>query len=282
VIRLVTVGYPTRAVVGGAEAVAAFPESLDRDALQRLAELCTGHDDDVVVVFPAWSREPTLQRLQTVRSAMEVDRLSWHAATAPPLAGAVLVSLAAAMGQQDVRTGLVLASLPELERQLVSVTWLSRLSGLREPQPTVWQHARSLLPASRYVVTSWPQPQIRRITRSMEGLELPKPERGIGLALASHGGDRDWVWEAVVPGLGQPRLSEVEADPSSVRYWGDRRVVEAVVHPLNVSGLTTALREAVPLEACTWCGRESAASPCPFCGAADAGPAPDTGALRAD
>lgn len=281
---LISVGYTAREVVGGHPPAAVLGELLEREDLDRLVTLCRGIDDDVVVVYPRWASEPTLQRLQTARSALQTLRLSWYAAAASPLAGTVLVSLASALADHLQEPGELLAGLPALERQLVRVTWLPRLSRLDDPPPTISQHLQSLLPWTAYAVTSWPEPAIHRISKRADAPPLPTPRCRVGLAVADLDGDLDWLWRTVTPILGQPRLSEVEPPMASARYWGCKRLTEAVAHPIDVPAMAEELlRGRLGLETCRWCGRATSASPCPFCGAVrpDSLPAPEVPDLQA-
>lgn len=281
---LVTVGYTTREVVGGRAPAAVIEDVLEREDLERLVTLCRQIDDDVVVVYPRWASEPTLQRLQTVRSALQTRQLSWYAAAASPLAGTVLVSLASVLADHLEGPGELLSGLPFLERDLVRLTWLPRLSGLDDPAPTLAQHLQSLLPWTAYAVTSWPEPAIHRISEHAKAPPLPTPHRQIGLAVANLDGDLDWLWKAIVPELGQPRLSEVEPPVASARYWGSKRFVEAVAHPIDVPAIALELlRGQFALKTCRWCGRPTSASICPFCGAArsDSLPTPEESTLEA-
>lgn len=266
--RVITVGYSSDAFVEGGKAIAAFPSALTREDLERLVDLAKATDEEgheLLVVYPAWSAEPTLQRLQTVRSALDTQRVAAYASSATPLAGAVLVSLAAALGAIEPSAGGLVGAMPRLERQLVTVTWLSRLSGLTEPNPTVWEHAVSLLPWTAFVVSSWPEPAIHRLGKDVT-VPVPTPRGKVGVAIAQQDADMDWVRESVVRKLRQPVVTEVEPSPLARRWWGTGKLAECVLYPLDIEATAAAVSKGLTLRPCQWCGHEVAASPCAYCG----------------
>ncbi|MGH8905294.1 MAG: hypothetical protein ACRD0K_01955 [Egibacteraceae bacterium] len=125
-------GYEPAALVTEDRVVTWFGDTLRREGLEDLTDATAEaivQDRHVLVIYPAWSAEPTLSRIQTVRASLDTTRLVGYAAAAPPLAGAVLAALADALMQYVSPAGLLLAALPLVERQLVTVTWLARVSG---------------------------------------------------------------------------------------------------------------------------------------------------------
>jgi hypothetical protein len=268
VTRVIVVGYgPVTAVQGGSVA-GAFADALAREDLERLVDLVqTDSDDrDVLVLHPGWSAEPTLQRLQTIRSALADQRLAIYGSSLPPLAGSVLCSLAAALAPGAPSAGALCGVLPRLERQLVSVTWLSRLSHLRDPAPTVAQHAASLLPGTAFAVTSWPEPAIKQLKPKDAEVTIPTPQGAVGLVVAARDGDMDWVRQHVVRKVRDPRVLEVESSPLAKEWWGPGGVVECVLYPLDVWHLASRVSRHLSLRPCRWCAQPVATTPCPYCG----------------
>jgi hypothetical protein len=275
VTRVVAVGYAAHPFVPGGEVDLAFPAALARDDLDALVDLTAEAleaDDDVLVVYPAWSEEPTLQRLRTVRAALGTERLAAHASALPPLAGGVLASSAASLARGAPSAGALAGVLPRLERRLIATTWLSRLSGVREPAPTVVQHAASLLPGIAYAALSWPEPSIRRIRRDDPPPELPTIAGEVGVALSVADGDATWLRTAVVGRLRGAVVTEVEPTPLTRQWWGAGGVVESVLHPLDVLGAAADVSRGLVLHDCPWCARQIAADPCPYCGLAASEP----------
>lgn len=267
--RLVTVGYPAVPAVEHGTVAGSFAEALTREDLEHIVDLCVTareEEHDVLVVYPAWSAEPTLQRLETVRAALDDQRLAVHGSALPPLAGGVLASLGATLGPGAPSAGALVGLLPRLGRQLVTITWLSRLSSLREPAPTITQHATSLLPGTAFAVTSWPEPGIHQLRRKDRTIEVPAPRGAIGVAVAARDGDREWLDEMVLGPLGDPAVVEVDSSPLAREWWGSGHIVECVLYPLDVRETAARVSRELSLRACRWCGQQVATTPCPYCG----------------
>lgn len=264
--RIVSVGFPQQAIAGGAPPAAALPAPLSRDDLDDLVDLGRG-GDELIVVYPRRVSEPTLQRLQTAQAALQREGFCWHAVDASPLVGCVLVSLASALTAHVPGTGRLLASLPSLQRQLLWVTWLSRVSGLDDPAPRMSDHLRSLSPFASYAAVSWPQPRLVRVRAGEGVLDLPRPVRAVGLALSDLRGDVEWVRRAVMPALGEPQVNAIEPPEGSAAFWGTKRFTEVVIYPIDIPALGEALNRRVTVEQCRWCDRSGGGETCPFCGA---------------
>ena len=120
-------------------------------------------------------------------------RLSIHETPLPPLAGAVLASLASSIAPYLPSTGVLASLLPELEARLHVFTWLGSVSGLSVPAPSLGQHLASLSPGSAFGVSSYPgavrppaRPRPRRRARCREidapvghGRQRPRRRRGV-------------------------------------------------------------------------------------------------------
>ena len=267
--RIATVGYEAAGLVHDSRAPLWFGDSLAREGLTDLADLAADQTADgghLVVIHPAWKPEPTLGRIQTIRSSLDTVRLVAYGARVPPLAGSVLAALADALAPHLAPAGLLLAALPLLERQLLILTWLKRVTGLSEPAPSVWQHLASWWPGTSFVASSWPEPSVRFHRRGDGPAELPRPRMAVGLAVASRNGDPEWVDRCLVPVLGTPKIREVPPSPLGPEWWGSDRLVEAVVYPLGLGPTADTLARSLQLQRCEWCREEIASSPCPFCG----------------
>jgi hypothetical protein len=267
--RVATVGYEAANLVHDSRTPLWLGESLGRDDLQALVNLAaekTADGGHLVVIHPAWRAEPTLGRIETVRASLDTVRLVAYGARLPPLAGAVLGALADALAPHLAPAGLLLAALPLLERQLLVVTWLRRVTGLTEPPPSLWQHLASWLPGTAFVASTWPEPCVRFIRRGEGPLDLPRPRSTVGLAVADHNGDPEWVDRCLIPALGTPRRRDVAPSPFGPLWWGSNRLIETVVYPLGLGPTADALARSLQLQRCHWCREEIASSPCPFCG----------------
>lgn len=266
-----TVGYAPAVFLPGQRALVAYPDGLTREHLDELTGFVSdtvaahGH---AVAIYPAWSAEPARRRLETVRSALATDRLALYATDLPPLAGAVLTAMADAVLEVVGSAGALVGLLPALERQLLGVTWLARVSGLRQPAPTVWQHLMSLMPGTAFAACTWPEPSVRRLTRKRPEVPLPqlRGAPGLGLALSSRDGDRAWMRAQVVAPLGDVAVVEVPPTPGAARYWGATRLVEAIAYPIDASTIAAAVSQGVSRRLCEWCGQDVVDIACPFCG----------------
>lgn len=250
-------------------------ERLEREDLDGLVTLGLDRlagEEPLLVLYPAWADERTAERLETLRGCLDTNRMTAHALPHPPLAGAVLVSLVAAAARHLPEPGRLVGALPALGQQLLQLTWLSRLSRLERPSPSVWQHLLSYWPSTRFVASSWPEPAVRRVTRTRRQVPLPQlPAGTVGLALADRGGDRAWVETAVRPALGQPALREVEASASAEAWWGSPAFMELVAYPLDLAATVRAAAGDASGELCGWCRQQAPLGRCPFCGDARTG-----------
>lgn len=240
---------------------------LARDDLEELialfADLIEQHGA-VVAIYPGWSSDSALQRLQTVRSVLRTTHLAFYATPSPPLAGAVLTSLANVVAPHARSAGALLAGLPVLEAQLLVLAWLGSVTKLQVPSPTLVQHALSLLPGTAFGVSSWPQPSVRRLTRKDRTLPLPRVKGPIRIAAAARDGDGGWVPDFVAPALGGAPVVEVPATVLGPQWWGAKRLIEVVAYPMELKATVDRVNGA-PTQLCSWCRKETPLGECAFC-----------------
>lgn len=241
---------------------------LDRDDLEELtvllAELIEQHGA-VVAIYPAWSSDVAMQRLQTVRCALHTTKLAFYPTPSPPLAGAVLTSLANVVAPHARSAGALLAGLPVLEAHLLVLAWLGSVAKLQVPTPTLVQHGLSLLPWTVFGVSSWPQPAVRRLTRKDRSLPLPKVRGPIRIAFAARNAEESWVPEVVAPALGGPPVVQVPATVLGPQWWGAKRLIEVVAYPIELQTAVERVNSAATY-LCGWCLEETPPGPCAFCG----------------
>src|SRR3954447_21077496 len=175
------------------------------DAVRSGAE-AGGH---VVAIVPQWLKGDGLLRLQMVQSALDDEGLTIHETPLPPLAAAVLASLASAVAPHLPSRGVLVSLLPELEAELHVFTWLGSVGGLSTPAPSLSQHLASLTPGSAFGVSSYPEPTVHRLRREAPGVPLPRIDRAARLAVSDHGGDAGWI-ALVNAALGGLEVREVE------------------------------------------------------------------------
>lgn len=260
------VGFAPGPFLLGAPPAMAVPAALtDQDlaVLVGLLRAATETQQAVLVLYPTWLTERAQHRLHLVAAAVGRDRVVLRSSRLPPLAGAVLVSLACALWAR-LRPGAACSALTLVEGDLQLFTWLSSLGGLKDPPPSVGQHLVSLLPSTAFGVSTYPQPAVWRLRGPDDGVPVPRLPPGWALAVAATDMDRGWAQRTLVPHLGHPLVVEVDAPPDSARWWGCRRLVEAVAYPLDpmsqAKGTVTAR--------CGWCGEPGDAEVCTVCGSA--------------
>ena len=246
------------------------PVGADRDAIPGLVgvlERALAQAARAIVVVPGWLEDTALQRVQTAAALLDTDRLAVHRSALPPLAASVTAALAAAMAPAVAGAGPLAGALPAIERELLVVAWLGTVSGLKQPAPSIAQHARSSLPGAAFAVRVQPGPFVRTLGRDGTGAPLEPPERPLELIIApGEAGDVEWVLEVAVPDLGDPPVRQVEQTRGAAAWWGTGKLVEVVGHPTDLVQLA---HRTVPgeLVACRWCAEPiAAAQPCPFCG----------------
>jgi hypothetical protein len=248
------------------DAVLEPPPADEADVLVKA--LTSGIEDGgtVIAVLPQWFPPEGKLRLDMARSMLDTDRVAVHETALPPLAGAVLCSLASALAPHVPSAGLLASLLPELEGELHVFTWLGSVSGLSAPAPTFGQHLASLGPNSAFGVSSWPEPSVHKLSSGEPGVPLPEITRPSRMVIAPRNGDASWAREVVNPALGGLPVAEVEATPGGPAWWGTSKVVESVVFPVDAEDLAADLMADLDAWGCRWCRELIARSPCPLCG----------------
>jgi hypothetical protein len=260
---------------------ALFPEQAEVSALIELsrsesAELLPRALADAIeggrhaiAIAPRWLKQGGPELFEAASSALETTRVALHQTLLPPLAGGVLVSMAATLASRAPSPGSLLAALPNLERELHVFAWLRSVSGLTEPAPTVLQHLASHWPSTAFVVSSWPEPSVHRLSPRHATVPVPELEAPIGLAIAAEPGEDTWIERIVAPALGDPELRRVAPTPLAEDWWGSRDLVESVAFPDSADLLSERFLAPIELAPCRWCQELIASVPCPFCGSAD-------------
>jgi hypothetical protein len=221
----------------------------------------------VIAIVPQWLGGDGMLRVQMVQSALDDERMTIHETPLPPLAAAVLASLASAVAPHLPGPGVLVSLLGDLESELHVFTWLGSVSGLSVPAPSLGQHLASLTPGSAFGVSSYPEPSVGRLGRdpSAPGVPLPQIARPSRLAVSDHGGNRAWI-ETVNRALGGLQVREVEPTPNGAKWWGTGKLTESVAYPVDVEALAAELTTAAGPWTCRWCREQIARSPCPLCG----------------
>jgi hypothetical protein len=251
---------------GRIDAVLEPPPAEEADVLVQALASGIAEGGYVIAVLPQWFPPEGALRLAMARSMLDTDRVAVHDTALPPLAGAVLCSLASALAPYVPSAGVLASLLGEIEAELHVFTWLGSVSGLSAPTPTFAQHLASLRPNSAFGVSSWPEPSVHKLSAGEPGVPLPEIVRPSRMVIAPRAGDTAWAREAVNAALGGLPVAEVQATPNGPSWWGTGKLVESVVFPVDVPELAEELLAEVEPWLCRWCRELIASSPCPLCG----------------
>ena len=262
-------GLKPERFVGSEARIDAVLEPPPADEADVLVQALTSGIEDggtVIAVLPQWFPPEGKLRLDMARSMLDTDRVAVHETALPPLAGAVLCSLASALAPHVPSAGVLASLLPELEAELHVFTWLGSVSGLSAPAPSFGQHLASLGPNSAFGVSSWPEPSVHKLSAGEPGVPLPEITRPSRMVVAPRTGDASWAKDTVNRALGGLPVAEVEATPGGPAWWGTSKVVESVVFPIDAEDLAQDLMADLDAWGCRWCRELIARSPCPLCG----------------
>jgi hypothetical protein len=220
--------------------------------------------DAVLAVYPAWHAEPALQQLQTIRSMLEAPRVLSFGTSLPPLAAATLAGLAAAMGGRGISPGVLIGGLRRIESELVVFAWAGSVARLRHPAPTLGQHVRSYRPRSSFFVSVQPEAAVVPLGRQVGPLLELAPSHHV--VVAGPRIDDRWLHAAAAT-VRRSADTVLDAQPLVPQWWGTAKVVEGVAFPRDIDALAARVRRAASAS-CPWCGEDTVAPPCPFCGMA--------------
>jgi hypothetical protein len=267
---IISIGFKTEAFVSGGGTIPAFSHTPAPNDFERLIDTVRStirENGHVIAIYPEYAAEPLLARLETVRTALNTRRLAPYGTRLPPLAGAALISLAAAVTPYIKAPGVLFGGLPDLESELVVLAWLGSVSKLDNPSPSIGQHVLSMWPTSAFAVKFWPEPTVKTLRKKDRTLSLPTTFRPMMLATAPRdGADATWVEEVVLPGLGMPPTVRFDPTPLGPQWWGTARLVEAVAYPVDVPVVARRITQGLSPFLCRWCGDAIATRHCPFCG----------------
>ena len=247
----------------------AFIEPPKREGATVLVDAVTSGLDaggHVIAIVPTWVGTEGEIRLEMVQSILDTDRLAIHRTALPPLAGAVLASLASSAAAHVPGPGVLASLLPEFEAELHVFTWLGSVSGLSTPAPSLGQHMASLTPGTAFGVSSWPQPSVHKLRSGSPTVPLPALTRPSRLVVAPRSGDASWITGTLNGALGGLPVRQVDPTPHGPEWWGTQKLVESVVYPADVPKLVAELAAGLELWTCRWCRERIARVPCPLCG----------------
>ncbi|MGX1367754.1 hypothetical protein RKD19_003113 [Streptomyces canus] len=241
-------------------------DGLDRQPLDHsLAVLQTLIDQHghVVVVYSRAVPPAVDQRLRTVRSLLESDRIALFQPDLPPLGLAVLARQLRQLASCDLSPGVLASAGRLLTHYLHAGALLGSVAKLDRVPVGLKQHAKSWVPGSQFAVLAHPQPQLVRITPDTT---LVGPEFATSMLVARGQLPSDWVSGSLAKSWRIQGLREAPLPAESAEWWGTGRLIEfcAFLPDLSVLyQLVTSVRQNI----CHWCGIDVIGDRCVFCSA---------------
>jgi hypothetical protein len=183
----------------------------------------------------------------------------------PPTA-AVVVAVALHTGR--LPAGAVGALARAVAERCCTYTMVDSVASFTTPAPSVFQHAWSLVPGSRFFASSRP-PAVHRVWGT-----LPPPLDEAFLTISTSADDpSSQRWredlEALFPAAEPGQVALAAPGPPGVRRWAELTAV-----PLPLSDFVARLHAQLTVLTCPWCSAEIAGDVCPYCGVAVAAPGP--------
>ncbi|MGW1727052.1 hypothetical protein ACWCQK_29540 [Streptomyces sp. NPDC002306] len=245
---------------------AAVLRDLDRQPLdQALAAVQAlieqyGH---VIVLSSAAAPAATTERLHTIRSLLESDRIALFDPELPPLGTAVLARQLRQLASCDLSPGVLASAGRLLTHYLHTGALLGSVARLDRVPVDLKAHTRSWVPGSQFAVLAHPAPQLARVG---PGVTLAGPEFATSMLVAKGQLASDWVTGTLAPSWNVQGLREVPLPAESAQWWGTGKLVEFCAYLPDLSvlyQLVTSVRQT----ACHWCGIDVIGDRCVFCSA---------------
>jgi hypothetical protein len=248
-------------------ALSAVQEPSDLPVLLDEIRAATGEDGAAIAVMPTWGPRRLRETLDGARMLLGPRRLLIAETSLPPLAASVVTSTLAGVLQRVGDPQVAVRLLPHLEERIVSLAWLSSVTGLEHLEIPLRMHLRSYVSRSGFVARTQPDPAVLRVGDDEHPLTIDLPRRP-RVIVADREGDPDWCNQRLLPLLDGAPLAMVEPSEHGPQWWGARKLIEVVVTYGDLDALTQAVRRKVTFHTCSWCGASTAGS-CVRCGAAD-------------
>lgn len=242
---------------------------LDRQPLEQALTAVQALVDQyghVIVVYPGGVSDAVEQRLHTVRSLLESDRIALFRPDLPPLGVAVLARQLRQLASCDLGPGVLASAGRLLTHYLHAGALLGSVARLdRVPGVGLKSHARSWVPGSQFGVLAHPQAQLVKATPETA---LPGPEFGTWLLVARGQLQSGWVTDTLAPAWRVQGLRETVLPAESARWWGTGKAIEFCAYLPDLSVLYQ-LVASVRQNVCHWCGIDVIGDRCVFCSATE-------------
>ncbi|MEV6316121.1 hypothetical protein [Streptomyces sp. NPDC051776] len=225
----------------------------------------------LIVLHPAGDpQRETHQRLHTIRSVLESDRIALLGLELPPLAVAVLALQLRRLSVCDFSPGVLASAARLLAHYVYAGALLGSVSRLDRIPVGLASHATSWVPGSQFGVLLNPAQQLIKVGGASQA-PLQGPEFATELLLARGRLQSDWVASGLASAWRVQEVREAELPEESSRWWGTSRLVEfaAAIGDLSVLYQVVA---SVRRDECRWCGLHLIGDRCAFCSAPVAPP----------
>jgi hypothetical protein len=241
-------------------------DGLDRQPLDHslaaLRSLIDQHGH-VIVVYSHGVPPAVDQRLRTVRSLLESDRIALFRPELPPLGVAVLARQLRQLASCDLSPGVLASAGRLLTHYLHAGALLGSVAKLDRVPVGLRSHAKSWVPGSQFAVLAHPQPQLVRITPDAA---LAGPEFATSMLVARGQLQSDWVSGSLARSWRIQGLRETPLPAESPEWWGTGKLIEFCTFLPDLSvlyQLVTSVRQNI----CHWCGIDVIGDRCVFCSA---------------
>ncbi|MFF4656889.1 hypothetical protein [Streptomyces sp. NPDC001381] len=246
---------------------AAVLADLDRMPLDRAlttVQMLVEQYGHVVVVYSRATPPAVEQRLYTIRSLLESDRIALFRPDLPPLAVAVLARQLRQLASCDLGPGVLASAGRLLTHYIHAGALLGSVARLdRVPVVGLRSHARSWVPGSQFGVLAHPQAEL---VKAAPDVTLPGPEFGTWMLVGRGQLQSDWVTGTLAPAWRVQGLRETETPAESAGWWGTPKLIEFCAYLPDLSvlyQLVASVRQGV----CHWCGIDVIGDRCVFCSA---------------
>ena len=241
-------------------------DGLDRQPLDHslavLQALIDQHGH-VVVVYSRAVPPAVDQRLRTVRSLLESDRIALFQPDLPPLGLAVLARQLRQLASCDLSPGVLASAGRLLTHYLHAGALLGSVAKLDRVPVGLKSHAKSWVPGSQFAVLAHPQPQLVRLAPDAT---LAGPEFATSMLVARGQLQSDWVSGSLAKSWRIQGLRETPLPAESAEWWGTGKLIEFCTFLPDLSvlyQLVTSVRQNI----CHWCGIDVIGDRCVFCSA---------------
>ncbi|MGW3950669.1 hypothetical protein ACWEKM_06855 [Streptomyces sp. NPDC004752] len=237
-------------------------------ALAELHALVEQHGHLIVVGSQA-APAALIQRLHTLRSLMESDRIALFRPALPPLGIAVLARQLRQLASCDLSPGVLASAGRLLTHYIHAGAVLGSVAKLDRVPVGLKAHAKSWVPGSQFAVVAHPQPQLVRIGPEAT---LSGPEFSTWMLVAKGHLQSEWIG-TLGTAWGAHGVREAPLPAESASWWGTGRIVEFCGYLGDLSvlyQLVTSVRQST----CHWCGIDVIGDRCVFCSATPPGQEP--------